>query len=135
METIASKPKLHIHNNYIKLELPIGNFTAYRSCSKRSGELSILDGEKIERYIRKSGKSVEEYMTELTNPKILSNLIPNWNKPKNNFKVGKVVKFKKHDYPGTYEIIKIEGYFIFLNVLHNKKLELIGFHSSTLKTI
>lgn len=139
-----SAPKLNVQHDYISLKLPIGTFTVSCYGSKASGELCTIKGafDILDKYVKNSDKPYLETMTDLTNPTILSKLIPGWDKPtvSDVFTIGDTAEFVndayKKKYPNTYDVSYARGKYVYLLVPDKKGgFDTIGFPTFAVKKI
>lgn len=124
---------INIHQDYITLRTPNGNFISSWNGVKASGKLAsdIKSFKAIDEYVQFFKGTVSEAIKSLTDPTMLTKLWPNWNQevPKNIIKVTDKVAFKarspfkrkyKEDY---YTVAKIAPKYVYVKI----GKEIIGF--------
>lgn len=128
-----AKITLNIQHDYITLKLPVGNFTTSYGGVKASGELITMEGafKAIDNYIKNkaegSNMNYGDIMQELTNPVLMDQLVPGWDKPKVlDIKAGDTVKFSQatfaKKYPLEYEVVQVKGKYAFCKITEGKNI-------------
>jgi hypothetical protein len=144
MATKTKSPKLKVTNDYITLTLPTGNYTVSFNGRKVSGELVMMEGafKSLNDYVDRESKakSYGEVMNQLTDPSILSKLVPTWDKPTeiDSFVKGDKALFspnakafiKKYG-NGTFEVVGTKGKYVHLKTMAG----VIGFPKINVKKI
>lgn len=143
---MTKKPLLTLNeqHDYITLRTPNGNFTRSWCSSKATGLLGknnscFMNIENyINNYIKTDGATVGEAMKNLTDPKILTTLFPDWNLPveENSFSQGQSVTFKNpiflKKYPNGGVVESVKKKYVYLT-LTDTKGEVCGFDYLELK--
>jgi hypothetical protein len=138
--------KLNVQHDYISLKLPTGTFTTSYRGSKASGQLAQMKGafESLDKYVQTTSKTktVGESMRDLTNPSLLTKLVPGWDKPIVAYKfiIGDKVEFTtevfKKKYPGTYEVSVVKGKYNYIKMTNKMgKVEHVGFVGTDIKKV
>lgn len=142
-----AKVSLNIQHDYITLKLPVGNFTTSYGGAKASGELAGMKGAfaALDKYVqeRMKNKTAGEAMQELTNPELLDQLVPGWDKPTVvEVNAGDTVKFTESiftkKYPSEYEVHSVKNKYAYLKVPSTREksgFEVIGFAKHVLTVV
>ena len=132
--TSIRKPLITLNkqHDYITLKTPNGNFTASFNGEKATGKLGKHNTafNSIRNYI-KGFKTVGEAMENLTNPKVLETLWPEWNEKveENLFLPGNNVEFNpglfKKKYPNGGNVVQVKRKNVYIRLVDTNQV--IGF--------